>query len=79
MNTLFVSLYALLLSLLTMVPLTQLVVAFGTRRFPIKYFHQCSKLSLNRFLFDPSEIISDKIPPLVILAKDDYRTIHASK
>lgn len=78
MNT-FALLYALLLSLLTMVPLTKLVVAFGTKRFPKKYFHQCSKLSLNRFLFDPSEIISNTIPPLVVLAKDDYRTIHASK
>lgn len=55
-------------------------MAFGTSRFPgFRSFHKCSKLSLNRFLFDPSEIIPNTKPPSVILGKDDYRTIHASK
>lgn len=57
----------------------QKVAAFGTRSVPSRYFHQNTKLSLNRFLFDPSEIIPNTSPPLVILPKDDFRTIHASE
>ena len=34
---------------------------------------------LNRFLFSPEEINADDDIPEVVLPKDDYRTIHASK
>mmetsp|Transcript_23992 Transcript_23992/g.36970 ORF Transcript_23992/g.36970 Transcript_23992/m.36970 type:complete len:351 (-) Transcript_23992:36-1088(-) len=61
----------------------------------IKYrcFHPTSRLNLNRFLFDVSEIITeenscaglvddgndDSAVPIVILPTDDYRTVHAAK
>ena len=48
-------------------------------------FHSSTSCQLNRFLFDPSEVISEgdgncePATPTVILPKDDYRTIHAAK
>lgn len=46
-----------------------------------RLFHGTPTLSLNRFLFDPEEVehydaVAD--PPTVVLAKDDYRTVHAA-
>ena len=49
-------------------------------------FHPSTALKLNRFLFDPSEVVvdddddgSDAKVPTVTLPKDDYRTVHAAK
>ena len=48
-------------------------------------FHPSTALKLNRFLFDPSEVVvdddggSDATVPTVTLPKDDYRTVHAAK
>jgi len=49
-------------------------------------FHSTTKCYLNRFLFDPSEVVSNATTDgeeqpsrKVILPKEDYRTIHASK
>jgi 16S rRNA (uracil1498-N3)-methyltransferase len=53
---------------------------------PRRYIHSTSACQLNRFLFDPSEILNDDesspssaAPPKVLLPKDDYRTVHAAK
>ena len=49
-------------------------------------FHTSTRLGLNRYLFDPSEIddieeegYTQSVPPTVTLPSDDYRTIHAAK
>lgn len=48
-------------------------------------YHGSSSLSLNRFLFDPSELNAELTEdekdgtPVALLGKDDYRTIHAAK
>ena len=45
-------------------------------------FHPSTALKLNRFLFDPSEVVvadDGSEVPTVTLSKDDYRTVHAAK
>ena len=44
-------------------------------------FHSTTRLSLNRFLFDPIELdsASSFSWPTVTIPKDDYRTVHAAK
>lgn len=53
--------------------------AFTSRCIKTHGFHKSSRLNLNRFLFDPSEIISNTTTPYIILPKEDFRTLHASK
>ena len=45
-------------------------------------FHPSTALKLNRFLFDPTEVVvadDGSEVPTVTLSKDDYRTVHAAK
>ena len=45
-------------------------------------FHPSTALKLNRFLFDPTEVVvadDGSEVPTVTLPKDDYRTMHAAK
>lgn len=51
-------------------------IPVGLRLGRVRSFHSTSICHLNRFLFDPSEVSEDES---VLLAKEDYRTVHAAK
>jgi RsmE family RNA methyltransferase len=83
------------LLVLTIICMTAFCCRFGLALSPTTRFHgvvrsfqSTTPLQLNRFLFDPEEVKassqnsnSSLAPPptLVILPKDDYRTVHAAK
>jgi RsmE family RNA methyltransferase len=48
-------------------------------RYYRRYYRVSSKLFLNRFLLDPSELGPDSDVPTATLPATDYRTIHAAK
>jgi RsmE family RNA methyltransferase len=60
----------------------QFAVGFNGRfasPFSLRRYSRTVVCHLNRFLFSPEEINTDENIPEVVLPKDDYRTIHASK
>jgi hypothetical protein len=74
------SMTLLLLNLVACPSLAFVTVSRKSAFVPRRTFHSSTALSLNRFLFDPTEMdFSEDHQPSVKIPKDDYRTIHASK
>lgn len=48
-------------------------------RLQCRSYHRSVACNLNRFLFSHAEVNAKQDSPEVVLSKDDYRTIHASK
>lgn len=74
----------LLLGFLTVQMMLSFVRPFSFVRLrpaPTRLFHASTKCNLNRFLFDPSEVLDGNGSDVsrVLLGKEDYRTIHAAK